>query len=117
MKKDAELVYNYSVGPSIGLNSKDVIIFGRSMGTGVAVHLAALFDCGALILKSPYYSIDYFIRSHIKLKCTPIKSRFESGKIINKVKCPTLIIHGTRDRMIPINHSYMLFRQLESTIS
>lgn len=83
MKKDAELVYNYALGPSIGLNSKDVIIFGRSMGTGVAVHLAALFDCAALVLKSPYYSIDHILRTHIKIKCSPLKARFESGAIIN----------------------------------
>ena len=54
--KDAELVYNF-VQDAVNLREKDILLLGRSLGSGPATHLAAKFDPGCLMLMSPYTSI------------------------------------------------------------
>ena len=54
--KDSELVYNF-LRDAGKLEEKDILLFGRSLGSGPATHLAAKYDPGALMLMSPYTSI------------------------------------------------------------
>ena len=54
--KDAELVYNF-VQCMTSLREKDIILLGRSLGSGPATHIASKFEPGGLILMSPYTSI------------------------------------------------------------
>lgn len=54
--RDAELVYNF-VQWIAGLREKDIIVLGRSLGSGPATHIASKFEPGGLILMSPYTSI------------------------------------------------------------
>ena len=54
--EDANTVFNYLVD-QVGWKSKDIILFGRSLGTGPATELAASKDPGALLLMSAYTSI------------------------------------------------------------
>ena len=56
IKEDAEYMYLY-VKQETGLEDKDIMIFGRSIGTGPAVHLAARHQVGLLALMSAYTSI------------------------------------------------------------
>lgn len=53
---DADLVYNFVISMTY-LRQKDIILLGRSLGSGPATYLAAKYDPGALILMSPYTSI------------------------------------------------------------
>lgn len=53
---DAELAYNFAIKKG-KLRQKDIIILGRSLGSGPATHLAAKFSPGGLILMSPLSSI------------------------------------------------------------
>ena len=54
--RDAELVYNFVQGVS-NLREKDIILLGRSLGSGPATYIAANYSPGGLILMSPYTSI------------------------------------------------------------
>jgi hypothetical protein len=53
---DAEYLYDY-INKVLGINEKDIIIFGRSMGSGPATHLSSCRKPGALLLMSSFKSI------------------------------------------------------------
>ena len=57
IKEDAEYVYHYCLQQISGLTENDILIFGRSMGSGPACWLAGNFKPGALMLMSGYASI------------------------------------------------------------
>jgi len=56
MKEDCETIFDY-LTKVVGLRSQDIILWGRSMGTGVVTYLATKKHCHNLFLMSPYMSI------------------------------------------------------------
>jgi pimeloyl-ACP methyl ester carboxylesterase len=90
-------------------NTKDVIVMGRSIGSGPACYLASTYKIGALVLISPYTSIRGVVKYMFgRLSQYLIKERFRNYEMMGKVKCPTFILHGEQDRVIPIEHSRTL---------
>ena len=97
-----------------GVKPEDIIIYGCSIGSGVAVKLAAELcakstpPC-ALILQSPYTCVSDVVQSllgpYIALLLLP---RWRSLDRIRLVTCPTLFIHGEYDSTIPLEHSALL---------
>jgi hypothetical protein len=61
IREDATYVYNYVVG-KMGFKEKDIIVVGRSIGTGVALELLKKHKPGALVLISPFVSIKSLAR-------------------------------------------------------
>ena len=61
IREDAAYVYNYVVG-KLGFKEKDIIVVGRSIGTGVALELLQKHKPGALALISPFASIKSLAR-------------------------------------------------------
>ncbi|CAF1379734.1 unnamed protein product [Rotaria sordida] len=90
-----------------------ILVYGHSMGSGPACHLAATKVVGGLILKSPYKSLSNLIQEKIwifsKLLSSPNWNNLEAMK---HIRCPILIIHGQRDSMIPFYHSQTLYNSL-----
>jgi len=88
-----------------------VVLHGYSLGSGVAVQLAAERRVEAVILAAPYTSIADIGGG--LLPFLPVRSMlrhsFDSFSKIGQVKVPLLIYHGTLDRMIPTDHSRHLF--------
>lgn len=91
---------------------ENIIVYGRSIGTGMAAFLAANTNPKALVLESPYYSV-----ADIAKKIAPIfplnlllKFKFESYKSILKVKCPIYIIHGDNDNVVPFESGEKLYQ-------
>lgn len=82
-----------------------VIIFGRSVGSGPAVHLAARKSVAGLILQSPFVSA---FRVLTRIPLLPY-DKFPNSKDIRKIHCPVLIIHGDSDTVIPPWHGRKLF--------
>ena len=64
--RDAELVYNF-VQDAAKLRERDIMVMGRSLGSGPATHLAAKYDPGSLILVSPFNSIQSVAKSKVGL--------------------------------------------------
>ena len=91
---DAEMVFAYLVERCL-LKPIDILIFGRSIGSGAATHIAATFNPGALALMSPFTSIKDLVKTLIgKAAVFLVKDRFRNiDKIVN-VNCPTFIVHG-----------------------
>lgn len=80
-----------------------IIIYGRSIGSGIATRIASWNDPKMLILDSPYYSFLSQVRRFgflLPLKFI-LRYQIRTDLFIKKVKCPIFIIHGRRDRLIP----------------
>ena len=86
---------------------KDIILIGRSMGSGPASALAVEYpSVSALILLSPYTSLKQAVKTLLgTLASMIVRERFENLKLIQKVRCPTLLIHGQKDEIIPESHA------------
>ncbi len=90
--------------------SSKIIIYGKSLGTGIASQLASVKECRQLILETPYYSIPALARHYFFIyPVQPItKYEFPTFKYLQSVKAPVTIFHGTRDGVIPFSHSLRL---------
>ena len=90
------------------VNNKDIVICGRSIGTGPATYLASQRKPGALILISPIKSIKDTVKNLIGPMQYFIRDRFNNYERISGVTCPLLIIHGQKDSLIPYEDSIKL---------
>jgi len=88
-----------------------MIAWGYSLGTGVAVALAADHPFGGLILEAPYTSITDIAAAAYPLLPVRLllKDRFASDTRIQRVTAPILMMHGTEDTTIPIAFGERLF--------
>jgi fermentation-respiration switch protein FrsA (DUF1100 family) len=94
-----------------GIADREIVLFGESLGTGVAVQLATEHDVGAVILRSPYTSIPdaaavqfWYIPVHWL-----VRDRFDSLSKIAKIRAPLMVFHGDADTLIPIALGRRLF--------
>jgi len=89
-----------------------IIIYGKSLGTGIASYLASVKDCKRLILEAPYYSMDALIRHYVPIY--PVtwmnKFHFPTYAYFERVDAPITIFHGNDDRLIPYSHSRRLIK-------
>jgi uncharacterized protein len=88
-----------------------LVAYGESLGTGVAVRLASEQPLAGLILDAPYTSTADV--ASLTYWYVPVSwlmlDQFRSLDIIQKVKAPILILHGTDDRTIPFAFGERLF--------
>jgi pimeloyl-ACP methyl ester carboxylesterase len=84
-----------------------LIMYGRSMGSGFAAKLASDNRPRYLILDAPYYSFSKVVERFLPIfpVWLVLRFRMRTDKWIQKVRCHTYILHGTKDRLIPIRHS------------
>ena len=99
---DGEAALEY-VTKELGYNLEDVIILGRSIGATVATHVSQDIDLGGLGLVTPLTSG----KEHARIALPGIfwllaGGSFDSTEKIENVVCPILIVHGTKDNVIPI---------------
>lgn len=82
---------------------EEIIIYGRSMGSGFAVKLASNNAPKLLLLESAYYSLTDIARRYLFFLPLPLMLRFRirTYRWIRYVKCPLILIHGKRDRLVP----------------
>jgi uncharacterized protein len=88
----------------------EIIIYGRSMGTGIATQLASIRDCKRLILETPYYSFTSLADRYLWMYPTSqmIKYTLPTYQFIEKVAAPITIFHGTDDGIIPFDNAKKL---------
>jgi len=101
--KDAELAL--TTLNNEGIATRDIVLFGESLGTGIATQLAARHQqVAGLILNSPFTSMADAAAYHYPwVWVRPfIVDRYDTRSIIAKVACPILILHGEQDRVVPI---------------
>ncbi len=97
---------------SLKVNSDNIILYGESIGTGVAVQMATEFpNIKALVLESPYTSLpDVAARRYpfVPVKLL-MKDKFDSLSKIKNIQSPFFVIQGAEDRLIPPEISQELF--------
>lgn len=105
---DAEAAYRFAAAD---VAPERIVAFGESLGTGVAVALAATRPIGRLILESPFASaveIGASVYWYLPVRSL-MKDPFRSDQRIGKVRAPLLVLHGARDRIVPIASGERLF--------
>ena len=93
------------------VKNNQIVLYGESLGTGVAVEIAKNSDFNSVILESPFTSIEnsakiYYPYLPVKLL---LKDRFDSINKIEMINIPILIMHGEKDDVIPIFMGKELF--------
>jgi uncharacterized protein len=88
----------------------DMIVYGRSIGSGFAAKVASDNLPRYLILDAPYYNFINVMKRLLPLVPHRLLLRYHlrTDRWIQKVKCHTYILHGTKDRLIPIANSERL---------
>jgi len=93
---------------------EDIKLFGRSLGTGPCVQLAAAHDVAGVILVSPFTSIKSLFRAQVGALADIVEDRFPSSDLVPAIVSPTLIIHGQQDNLIPLSHGKALYDLLNT---
>lgn len=102
---DGKLAYDTLTG--LGVAAGDVVIYGESIGSGVATQVAAARPVGGLVLDAPYTSMVELAALHYPLLALPgrlfMRDRYETRRYIGSVAAPVLVIHGEADGIIPVS--------------
>ncbi|MGD0695937.1 MAG: alpha/beta hydrolase [Terriglobia bacterium] len=108
---DGDAGYRYLVD-SRRFGPRDIFIYGHSLGGAVAIDVASRHECGGLIVESSFTTAGDMARLMFYLPFTEYlpRSRFDSRAKIARVHAPILLIHGTRDRVIPFSMGEQLFQ-------
>jgi uncharacterized protein len=106
---DAKLAYDTLIKD--GVSPDDIILYGESLGTGVAVQVAREKKVAGVILDSPYTSIlelasQYYPWLPVSLL---LKDRYESIRYIRDVHAPIFILHGQADDIVPVDMGRRLY--------
>jgi alpha-beta hydrolase superfamily lysophospholipase len=105
---DAHAAYDFAVA---NYPPQQIVLWGESLGSGVAVALAAERPVGRVILEAPFTSAEAVGARHywylpVRLL---MKDQFRSDKRIGKVAAPLMIMHGVHDRVVPYAMGEELF--------
>lgn len=97
---------------------KKVIIYGRSLGTGVATFVAKNRKADALILETPYYNMADVGKSWLPFIPFEkiLKYKFPTNEWIKDVNMPIAIFHGTADIVVPYSSGEKLSKAIESKL-
>ena len=103
----ADYLYNFA---RKRFNADNIIIYGKSMGTGIATHLASLQPCKRLILETPYYDFPSVIKQYVPIYPVDwmIHYKIPTHSYLEKVTAPVTIFHGTDDAVIRYSNAERL---------
>jgi hypothetical protein len=106
---DARLALAHLRG--LGVPARSVVLYGESLGSGVAVQLAAAEEVAGVILDAPFTSaVDV---AGLAYPWLPVRwamlDRYDSAAHIGRVRAPLLVMHGERDAVIPLRLGRALF--------
>ena len=106
---DATAAYDWLLAK--GIAPASIVLLGESLGSGVAVQIAAAKQVGAVVLNAPYTSTaDVGARIYWWLPVRLLmKDQFKSIDFIARVTEPLLVIHGDQDVLIPMEFGKRLF--------
>jgi uncharacterized protein len=110
LAEDARAAYDY-LRNTRAVPAGRLVIYGWSLGGAVAVNLAAAVDHAALVLEGAPASMAALLQSRYPLfpMRLLVRNTFEAHRAIDRVRAPVLILHGTNDRVVPIEEGRRLF--------
>ena len=106
---DGRAAFDFALSQGIAPNR--IVLYGESLGTGIAVVLASEHAVGALVLEMPYSSVADVAQErfwYVPARWL-VKDEFDSQSRIARIKAPLLVIHGEKDTLIPVKFGRKLF--------
>jgi fermentation-respiration switch protein FrsA (DUF1100 family) len=106
--RDADAAYAFAAAH---YPAQQIVLWGESLGSGVAVALAAEKPVGRVILEAPFTSALAIAQSrywYLPVRLL-MKDQFHSDRRIKQVTAPLLILHGVHDRIVPYAMGERLF--------
>ena len=112
--KNSLIVYDW-IKSTFNASDENIFVCGRSLGTSPAIYLSNFRKPKALFLISAFTSIKSIASeiTFISLKSF-VEPIFQSINYIVNVKCPILLIHGTKDDLISYQHSVTLYNLVKN---
>ena len=112
--EDALLFYKMAISK---VSAEHIILYGKSLGTGIAAQLASVRDCKRLILETPYYSMDALAKHYFFIyPVMPMtKYALPTNEHLKYIKAPISIFHGTNDGVIPYKQAKKLAAEKAGT--
>lgn len=97
---------------------KNLVVFGRSFGTGMAAYVASVGQPRMLILDSPYYTFRYQISRFLGWIPLRFLLRYQipTVRFLKKCRCPAYILHGDRDFIISYKQGVMLAEETHAQL-
>ncbi len=108
LRVDARAAYDFAAR---SVEPNRIVLYGESLGTGVAVRLATERPVGGLILDAPYTStaeVAAGLYWYVPVSWL-MHDQYRSLDIIDRVKAPILVMHGDQDRVVPFAFGERLF--------
>jgi fermentation-respiration switch protein FrsA (DUF1100 family) len=105
--EDAQYLYKWLTER---YDQKNIVLFGRSLGSGIAARIASWNSPRMLILDSPYFSFYHNIRRYVFFIPLRWLMRYDlrTDQYLKSITCPVHILHGTKDFLIPFRQSEQL---------
>ena len=106
---DGVLAYDHLLG--LGLKPDDIVLYGESLGTGVAVQVALQREVKAIVLEAPLTStVDVGRQIYWFLPLSLILTdKYPTIDHIKRVTAPVLVLHGEKDAVIPVAHGKRIY--------
>lgn len=104
VKKDAIKIYKSII--KAGVDTKNITIMGRSIGTGPAVYLASKTKGIPLVLISPFRNVLSLVENTpLNSLCNMLFTEIFDNERVKYIRSPILYIHGILDIIVPCDHS------------
>jgi len=92
----------------MGVAPQNIILWGRSLGTGPSCFLASKNEVAGLVLETPFLSA---FRTITEIPVLPW-DRFRNINFVSSIQCPSLVIHGNMDEVVPFRQGRKIHRAL-----
>lgn len=109
--EDGLSVYDF-VRNTLGYTEEDIILYGQSIGSAVTCHILSQRDCRGVILQSGFSSLRDVVAHHAPFlsRSALVPDALDNRRILAEIAHPPLLlIHGTKDAVVPVQHSHEMF--------
>jgi uncharacterized protein len=109
---DAVMAYDWLMAQ--GVSAESIVVYGESLGTGVAAQVATHRKISGIVLDSPFTSlVDVAALRH---RLLPVRrfiwDRYETLQYAPRITSPALVLHGERDHIVPFEMGRQVFEAL-----
>ena len=120
-KMDVEVLQKLSIQlykmARVNYKPSQIVIYGKSLGTGIAAYLASQRDCRHLVLESPYFNLASVAANYLFFLPVHrlVKYNLDTYRYFDDVTAPITIVHGDKDALIPLTNSASLISHMKTS--